>query len=43
MDGKINSIDKEIWYKKIPNFCNRNITVVYISVGVLMILDYIFF
>ena len=43
MDGKINSIDKEIWYKKILNFCNRNITVVYISVGVLIILGYIFF
>lgn len=43
MDRKINSIDKEIWYKKILNFCNRNITVVYISVGVLIILGYIFF
>ena len=43
MDGKINSIDKEIWYKKILNFCNRNITVVYISVGILIILGYIFF
>ena len=43
MDGKINSIDKEIWYKKILNFCNRNITVVYISVGLLIILGYIFF